>query len=175
MACIRWQAVPESSWYLNAILRCFLRAVYGNVVFSRSKLHALHKSLVFFRSLLLPAVANLMFCVYCLHILLIFVRFCACALQSVAAVPESSWYFNAIFRCFLRAVYGNVVFLRCLLTRVWCFNAMSRCFLRAVYGNVVFSLSKRHARHKCLVLFRSLSICSCSLRLCKALRGFGRY
>ena len=37
---------------------------YGNVVFSRSKLHALHKSLVFFRSLLLPAVANLMFCVY---------------------------------------------------------------------------------------------------------------
>ena len=30
-------------------------------------------------------------------------------------------------------------------------------------------------RHKCLVFFRSLSICSCSLRLCKALRGFGRY
>jgi len=24
-------------------------------------------------------------------------------------------------------------------------------------------------------IFRSLSICSCSLRLCKALRGFGRY
>ena len=25
------------------------------------------------------------------------------------------------------------------------------------------------------IFFRSLSICSCSLRLCKALRGFGRY
>ena len=85
-----WHAVPESSWSFNAILRCFLRAVYGNVVFSRSKMDAHHKSLVFFRSLLLTAVANLMFCMYCLHILLIFVRFCACALQSVAAVPESS-------------------------------------------------------------------------------------
>ena len=29
------------------ILRCFLRAVYGNVVFSRSKMGARHKSLVF--------------------------------------------------------------------------------------------------------------------------------
>ena len=88
MCCSLWQAVPESSWYFNAILRCFLRAVYGNVVFSRSKMDAHHKSLVFFRSLLLTAVANLMFCMYCLHILQIFVWFCACALQSVAG---SSW------------------------------------------------------------------------------------
>ena len=62
--CSLWQAVPESSWSFNAILRCFLRAVYGNVVFSRSKMDAHHKSLVFFRSLLLTAVANLMCCVY---------------------------------------------------------------------------------------------------------------
>ena len=62
--CSLWHAVPESSWSFNAILRCFLRAVYGNVVFSRSKMDAHHKSLVFFRSLLLTAVANLMFCVY---------------------------------------------------------------------------------------------------------------
>ena len=48
-------------------------------------------------------------------------------------------------------------------------------FLRAMHGNVVFSHSKMHVRHKCLVFFRSLSICSCSLRLCRALRGFGRY
>ena len=41
--------------------QCFLRAVYGNVVISRSKMDAHHKSLVFFRSLLPPAVANLMF------------------------------------------------------------------------------------------------------------------
>ena len=47
---------------LNAFLQGLLNPAYGNVVFSRSKLHALHKSLVFFRSLLLPAVANLMFC-----------------------------------------------------------------------------------------------------------------
>ena len=71
--CSLWHAVPESSWSFNAILRCFLRAVYGNVVFSRSKMDAHHKSLVFFRSLLLTAVANLMFCMYCLHILQIFV------------------------------------------------------------------------------------------------------
>ena len=58
-----WHAVPESSWSFNAILRCFLIAVYGNVVFSRSKMDARHKSLVFFRSLLLTAVANLMFCI----------------------------------------------------------------------------------------------------------------
>ena len=32
-----------------------------------------------------------------------------------------------------------------------------------------------HARHKSHVFFRSLAICSCSLRLCKALRGFRRY
>ena len=133
------------------------------------------KSLVFFRSLLLTAVANLMFCMYCLHILQIFVWFCACALQSVAAVPESSWYFNAIFRCFLRAVYGNVVFLQCLLTSVWCFNAILQGLLKTVYENVVFSRSKIHARHKSLVFFRSLAICSCSLRLCKALWGFWRY
>ena len=47
--------------------------------------------------------------------------------------------------------------------------------LKTVYGYVVFSRSKMHARHKSLVFFRSLAICSCSLRLCKALRGFGRY
>ena len=62
--CSLWQAVPESSWSFNAILRCFLRAVYGNVVFSRSKMDAHHKSLVFFRSLLLTAVVSLMCCVY---------------------------------------------------------------------------------------------------------------
>ena len=111
----------------------------------------------------------------CLHILQIFVWFCACALQSVAAVPESSWYFNVIFRCFLRAVYGNVVFLRCLLTSVSCFNLFLQGLLNTVYGNVVFSRSKMHALHKSHVFFRSLAICSCSLRLCKALWGFWRY
>ena len=71
--CSLWHSVPESSWSFNAIFRCFLTAVYGNVVFSRSKMDSHHKSLVFFRSLLLTAVANLMFCMYCLHILQIFV------------------------------------------------------------------------------------------------------
>ena len=104
-------------------------------MFSRSKLHALYKSLVFFRSLLLPAVPNLMFCVFfcmflyfsvhfcpqlslipcfvciCLHILQIFVWFCVVRRSLWHAVPESSWSFNAILRCFLIAVYGNVVFL----------------------------------------------------------------
>ena len=47
---------------LYAFLPGVLNPVHGNVVFSRSKLRAHHKSLVFFRSLLLPAVANLMFC-----------------------------------------------------------------------------------------------------------------
>ena len=118
MCCSLWQAVPESSWSFNAILRCFLIAVYGNVVFSRSKMDAHHTSLVFFRSLLLTAVANLMFCMYCLHMLQIFVWFCVVRCSLWHAVPESSWSFNAILCCFLRAVYGNVVFSRCLLTGV---------------------------------------------------------
>ena len=104
--CSLWHAVPESSWSFNAILRCFLRAVYGNVVFSRSKMDAHHKSLVFFRSLLLTAVANLMFCMYCLHILQIFVWFCACALQSVAGSSWVELIFECNFTMFLRAVYG---------------------------------------------------------------------
>ena len=64
MRCSVWQAVPESSRYFNAILHCIMRAAYGNVVFSRSNMDAHHKSRVFVRSLLLTAVANLMFCVY---------------------------------------------------------------------------------------------------------------
>ena len=56
-----------------------------------------------------------------------------------------------------------------------CFNAFLQGLLKTVYGKVLFSRSKMQARHKSLVFFRSLSICSCSLRLCKALRGFGRY
>ena len=47
---------------MHAFLQGLLNPVHGNVVFSRSKLHALLKSLVFFPSLLLPAVASLMFC-----------------------------------------------------------------------------------------------------------------
>ena len=47
--------------------------------------------------------------------------------------------------------------------------------LKNVYGNVVFSRSKMHARHKSIVFLRSLAICSCSLRLCKALVGFWWY
>ena len=131
MCCSLWQAVPESSWYFNTILRCFMRAVYGNVVFSRSKMDAHHKSLVFFRSLLLTAVANLMFCVF-LYILwyLCDSMLMRCSLWQ--AVPESSWYFNAILRCFLRAVYGNVVFFR----------------------------SKMDAHHKRLVFFRSFLLTS---------------
>ena len=86
--CSLWHAVPESSWSFNAIFRCFLRAVYGNFVFSRSKLHALHKSLVFFRLLLLPAVANLMFCVFFWMFLYNWVWFCGYVLQFAA---RSSW------------------------------------------------------------------------------------
>ena len=55
------------------LLQGLLTSAYGNVVFSRSKMHLRYKSLVFFRSRLLTAVANLMFCVYFLHILHIFV------------------------------------------------------------------------------------------------------
>ena len=78
--CSLWHAVPESSWSFNAILRCFLRAVYGNVVFSRSKMDAHHKCLVFFCSLLLTAVANLMFCESLLYIFAhIYAILCLCA------------------------------------------------------------------------------------------------
>ena len=48
---------------LDAFLQGLRNPVYGNVVFSRSKLHAFHKSLVFFRSLLFPPLANHMICV----------------------------------------------------------------------------------------------------------------
>ena len=64
MCCSLWQGVLESSWYFNAILRCVLWAVYGNVVFFRWKVDAHHKSLMFFRPFLSPAVAKPMFCVY---------------------------------------------------------------------------------------------------------------
>ena len=37
----------------------------------------------------------------------------------------------------------------------------------------MFSRSKMQARHKSLLFFRSLAICSCSLRLCKALEALG--
>ena len=40
-------------------------------VFSFKIARAHHKSLVLFRSLLLPAVANLVFCLFCLHLLYI--------------------------------------------------------------------------------------------------------
>ena len=69
---------------LMHFLRCFLRAVYGNVVFFRSKMDAHHKRLVFFRSFLLTSVANPMFCVY---LFAYFAEICVvlrCALQSVA-------------------------------------------------------------------------------------------
>ena len=116
-----------------------------------------------------------MFCVYLFaYFADICVILCLCA-----AVCGSSFWVELIiscnFRCFLRAVYGNVVFLQCLLTSVWCFNAILQGLLKTVYGNVVFSRSKMHARHKSLVFFRSLAICSCSLRLCNALWGFWRY
>ena len=41
--------------------------------------------------------------------------------------------------------------------------------LTTVYGNIVFSRSKKHAWHKRLMFFHRFSICSCSLRLYKAL------
>ena len=104
-------------WLLNAFLQGLLKSAYGNVVFfsfenvlplqtSHAFLftfaHSCRKSHVLY---IFPAYVD------------IFVRFCAYALQS-----ESSWYTNGILQCFLRAVYGNVV----------------------------FSRSKMKARHKCL-------------------------
>ena len=65
--------------------------------------------------------------------------------------------------------------LQCLLTSVARFNVFLQGLLKTVYGNVVFSRSKIQGRHKSLVFFRSLAICSCSLRLCKALGGFWWY
>ena len=64
--------------------RLFRLPSYGNVVFSRSKMGARHKSPVFFRSILLTAVTNLMFCVY---LFAYFADICVVlrrALQSVA-------------------------------------------------------------------------------------------
>ena len=55
------------------------------------------------------------FCIYLYDSVLVL-----CSLWQ--AVPELSLSFNAILRCFLRAAYGNVVFLQCLLTSVSCFN-----------------------------------------------------
>ena len=74
--CSLWHAVPESSWSFNAILRCFLRAVYGNVVFSRSKMDAHHKSLMF-------CMYVRIFCTYLCDSVLV-----RCSLWQ--AVPESS-------------------------------------------------------------------------------------
>ena len=39
-----------------------------------------------------------------------------------AVFCESRLWECRVLQCFRTAVYGNVVFLRCLLTRVWCFN-----------------------------------------------------
>ena len=58
MCCSLWQAVPESSWYFNAFLRCFLGAVYGNVVCFRWNVDAHHKSVVFLRWALSPAIKS---------------------------------------------------------------------------------------------------------------------
>ena len=49
---------------MNAFLQGLLKSAYGNVVFSRSKMHLLNTSLVFLRPFLHPAVAKPMFCVY---------------------------------------------------------------------------------------------------------------
>ena len=115
-------------WLLHAFLQGLLNPAYGNVVFSRSKLHALHKSLVFFRSLLLPPVANLMFCVCFLHV---FVHLCVIL-----------W---------LRAAVCGREF----LSRVDILMQFLRWFLRAVSGNVVFFRRNVDAHHKSLVFFRS--------------------
>ena len=103
---IWWQAVPESSWYLHTILLCFVGAVYRNDVFLRCVLTRRWGSNVFLQGLLTPACGNVVFSrskMHAYHKRLVFVR------QSVADI-----------RWFLRAVYGNAVFLRCLLTSVWC-------------------------------------------------------
>ena len=69
-------------------------------------------------------------------------------------------------------------------SRLWecrVFTMFGDRLLITVYGNIVFSHSKMHAWHNSLVFFRRFSICSCSLRLCKAfvrlwevLPGFGK-
>ena len=71
--CSLWHAVPESSWSFNAILRCFLRAVYGNVVFSCSNMDAHHKMRVFFPVTFAQSCRQSPVCMYCLHTLQIFV------------------------------------------------------------------------------------------------------
>ena len=42
------QGFLNMRWFLHAFLQGLPNPAYGNVVFSRSKLHALHKSLMFF-------------------------------------------------------------------------------------------------------------------------------
>ena len=159
MCCSLWQAVPGSSWYVNTILRCFLRAVYGNVVFSRSKLHALHKSLVLFRSLLLTAVANLMFCMY-------FIICCTSVCDSVLmccnlwqAVPESSWYLNVILWCFLRAVYGNVAFSRSKMDAHHKSLVFFRSLLLTAVANLMFCVYLFAFAHTCVILCLCAAVC----------------
>ena len=74
--------VCEQVCNFNAFLQGLLNPAYGNVVFSCSKLHAHHKSLVFFHSLLLTAVANLMFCVYLFAYV---VDMCVCVILCLCA------------------------------------------------------------------------------------------
>ena len=137
-------------WLLHVFLQGLLNPAYGNVVFSRSKLRAHHKSLVFFRSLLLPAVANLMFCMY-------FIIFCTSMCDSVLmccslsqAVPESSWYLNAILWWFLRAVYRNVVFFRSKMDLHYKSLVCCRSLLLTAVANLMFCMYFLHILHICV-------------------------
>ena len=112
-------------------------------MFSRSKMVARHKSLVFFRvtfahSCRQSHVLCVLVCIFCTHL-------CDSVLMRCSlwqAVPESSWSFNAILRCFLRAVYGNVVFLRYLLTSVSCFDVFFQALLKPFMGMSYFLVQK---------------------------------
>ena len=88
--CSLWHAVPESSWSSNAILRCFLRAVYGNVVFSRSKMDAYIKvscfSVHFWSQLSQISCFLSIVCIFCTYLCDYVLMHCSLW----QAIPESS-------------------------------------------------------------------------------------
>ena len=186
--CMRCLAVSLAGWCLHANLRCFLRAVYGNVVFYgvfwepfmgmscfyAVSLQAGEVRLHFYRVCWQPFIEPFMgmscFTVFSesrlweCRVFTVFayrqVRF-HCIFTGFAdnrfAVSLAGWCLNANLQCFLRAIYGNVVFYNVFGQPFmgWsCFYAVSlqagevrlHAFLpgllttiyRAVYGNVVF-------------------------------------
>ena len=97
-------------WLLHAFLQGLLNPSYGNVVFSRSKLHARHKSLVFFPFTVAPSCRQSLVLMYFLHVLYIH------ALEGFGGF-RSLWEVWKAFGRFSEALKG--------FGKLWCKHGMS--------------------------------------------------